>query len=60
MLGAGDVYCVGPNDPHHLVAKTDVQIIAIFNPPLYGDEQHDKDGAYPPTGPIPEGPTVTG
>ena len=59
-LGAGDVYCVGPDDPHHLVAKTDVQIIAIFNPPLDGDEQHDKDGAYPPTGPIPEGPTVSG
>lgn len=56
LLEAGDVYCVGPNDPHHLCAKTDVQLLAIFNPPLDGDEQHDADGAYPPTGPIPPGP----
>jgi L-ectoine synthase len=57
VLEAGDVYCVGPNDPHHLTAKTDIQVIAIFNPPLSGDETHDEDGAYPVTGPIPKGPS---
>ena len=25
-------------------------------PPLQGDENHDADGSYPPTGPIPPGP----
>ncbi len=56
VLGPGEVYCVGPNDPHQLVAQSDVQLVAIFNPPLYGDEKHDEDGAYPPTGIVPSGP----
>ena len=57
-LGFGDVYCVGPNDPHQLDAKTDIKLLAIFNPPLSGEEKHDADGAYPPTGPIPPGPAT--
>ena len=56
-LGFGDVYCVGPNDPHTLIAASDVKLLAIFNPPLSGEEKHDEDGAYPPTGPVPKGPT---
>ena len=28
--------------------------MSVFNPPLYGGETHDDQGAYPPTGPIPE------
>ena len=55
-LSNGDVYCVGPNDPHSLFSSTDIKLLAIFNPPLSGDEKHDADGAYPPTGPIPIGP----
>ncbi|MFT5110708.1 MAG: L-ectoine synthase [Parasphingorhabdus sp.] len=55
-LSFGDVYCVGPNDPHRLEPQTDVKLLAIFNPPLNGDEKHDADGAYPPTGPVPSGP----
>jgi L-ectoine synthase len=56
QLEFGDVYCVGPNDPHRITCKTEVKLLAIFNPPLSGDEKHDADGAYPPTGPIPLGP----
>ena len=55
-LTKGGVYCVGPDDQHHLDAKSDVHLLAIFNPPLKGDEVHDEDGAYPPTGPVPPGP----
>ena len=55
-LKAGDVYCVGPKDKHRLQPSTDLKLLAIFNPPLSGDEQHDEDGSYPPTGVTPPGP----
>ena len=55
-LGQGDVYCVGPTDKHRLVARSQVELVCIFNPPLTGHEVHDEDGAYPPSGPIPPGP----
>jgi len=55
-LGQGDVYCVGPDDPHRLVAQTDVELVCVFNPPLTGEEVHDSDGAYPASGPLPPGP----
>jgi L-ectoine synthase len=55
-LQAGDVYCVGPEDRHHLHARSDVELISIFNPPLTGQEKHDEDGSYPPTGRVPPGP----
>jgi len=55
-ISADGVYCVGPDDKHHLKAVSDVHLLSIFNPPLDGTEKHDADGAYPPTGPIPEGP----
>ena len=56
-LGPGALYCVGPNDPHHIKSVTDVRLISVFNPPLEGHEVHDEDGAYPPTGPLPPGPS---
>jgi len=54
-LGPGALYCAGPNDRHHVLAKTDIHIVSVFNPPLVGDETHDDDGAYPPTGELPPG-----
>ena len=56
IMGPGGLYLVGPNDPHHLKALTDVHAISVFDPPLTGKEDHDADGAYPPTGPLPPGP----
>lgn len=56
LLGPGGLYLVGPDDPHHLRAVTDVHAISVFDPPLTGTEDHDSDGAYPPTGPLPPGP----
>lgn len=56
-LYPGVLYCVGPNDRHTVVNGDDpLRIISIFNPAIEGDETHDEDGAFPPTGPIPAGP----
>ena len=52
-LAPGAIYVVGPNDRHRVRAKTDTYILSIFNPPLQGDETHDSDGSYPPSGEIP-------
>lgn len=56
-LEPGVLYCVGPTDRHRIIREepTDMRIISIFNPPIEGDETHDEDGAYPPTGDIPAG-----
>ena len=37
-------------------ALTDIHVVSVFDPPLTGNEVHDEDGSYPPTGPIPLGP----
>jgi L-ectoine synthase len=55
-LEPGTIYVVGPDDRHIVRADTDLRLISVFNPPLGGDENHDADGSYPPTGPIPPGP----
>ena len=55
-IGPGGLYLVGPQDRHHVKALTDVHAVSVFNPPLTGNEVHDEDGSYPPTGPIPPGP----
>ena len=52
-LEGGDLYVVGPKDRHRITAKEDSQIVSIFNPPVEGNERHDADGAFPPTGDIP-------
>jgi L-ectoine synthase len=54
-LEAGTVYIVGPNDQHSVEAVSDLHLISIFNPPLRGEEQHDKEGALPPSGQLPPG-----
>ena len=53
-LAPGTMYFVGPKDRHRLSSSTDFYLVSVFNPPLVGDETHDDEGAYPPTGPIPE------
>jgi len=49
-------YNVGPKDRHRLRAHTDIHLVSVFCPPLVGNEQHDKDGALAPSGPVPPGP----
>ena len=45
-IEAGITYLVDKNQPHLFTAITDVELISVFNPPLRGDETHDKDGNY--------------
>ena len=52
-LSAGDLYVVGPRDRHRGTAKTDCHIVSVFCPATVGNERHDADGSYPPTGEIP-------
>ncbi len=52
-LGPGSLYVVGPRDRHRLKAESEVYFMSIFSPPLKGDETHDADGSYPPTGDVP-------
>lgn len=54
-LAPGVMYIVGPEDRHSMEAETDLHLISVFNPPLFGDEQHDAEGTLPPTGPLPPG-----
>ena len=56
-LKPGVLYCVGPKDRHRIIRDepSDMRIISVFNPPIEGEETHDEDGAYPPTGDIPPG-----
>ena len=53
LLGAGDAYMVGPKDRHRITAKSDVHLVSVFCPPVLGNERHDEDGSFPPTGDIP-------
>ena len=54
-LVRGTLYTVGPTDRHQIDPDDHLHIVSVFNPPLVGDETHDSDGAYPPTGPVPAG-----
>ncbi len=55
-IGTGSIFAVGPKDRHHVRIAEDSHVLSIFNPPLHGNELHDADGSYPPTGPVPPGP----
>lgn len=40
------VYVLEKDEPHTFEAIEDVVLISVFNPPLKGNETHDKDGKY--------------
>ena len=54
-LGPGSLYTVGPTDRHRVTVTDTLHIVSVFSPSIMGDERHDADGSYPPTGPVPEG-----
>ena len=54
-LGPGSLYTVGPTDRHRVTVTDTFHLISVFSPAITGDEHHDEDGSYPPTGPIPKG-----
>lgn len=39
-------YVLDKHDPHFFEALTQCVLICVFNPPLTGQEVHDKDGSY--------------
>jgi quercetin dioxygenase-like cupin family protein len=46
VIEADVTYVLDKNDPHYFEAIEEVVLICVFNPPLQGDELHDKDGSY--------------
>ncbi len=59
-LGPGVVYALNDNDEHWLCGgEKPLRVICVFNPPLTGQEVHDKNGVYPcPNRKRPEGPPL--
>lgn len=46
-IGPGTLYALDGHEKHVLRARTQMRMICVFNPPLNGDEVHDKEGVYP-------------
>jgi L-ectoine synthase len=46
-IESGVLYALNDNDPHTLKANTYMRMVCVFNPPVTGEEKHDKEGAYP-------------
>lgn len=46
-IGPDITYVLDKNDPHYFEAIEETVLICVFNPPLTGQEIHDKDGSYP-------------
>jgi len=45
-INVDTVYSLDDNDNHTFEAIEDVVLISVFNPPVTGDEIHQKDGSY--------------
>ena len=43
----GTVYALNGHEKHCLLAKSNMRLVCVFNPPLTGREIHDEDGSYP-------------
>lgn len=46
-IGPDTTYVLDKNDPHYFEALEETVLICVFNPPLTGQEIHDRDGSYP-------------
>ena len=46
-LKPGTMYVLNGQEKHKVIAKKDLRMICVFNPPVTGQEVHDEDGAYP-------------
>jgi len=47
QIRPGTMYALNGHEKHYLRAKTELRMMCVFNPPLTGQEVHDKDGVYP-------------
>lgn len=46
-VSPGIIYALDKHDKHILRAFSQMRMICVFNPPLVGQETHDKEGVYP-------------
>jgi len=42
----GVLYALNKHDEHILYCDEEMQLACVFNPPVIGDEVHNKEGAY--------------
>ena len=47
LISPRTLYALDKNDKHILEAKTNLELLCIFNPPCIGSETHDENGSYP-------------
>ena len=47
-LEPGTVYALDKHDQHILESEVLSRFVCVFNPPVTGQEVHNKNGAYPP------------
>ena len=45
-IDVGDIYILDNHDNHTFESLEDVVLISVFNPPVKGNETHQKDGSY--------------
>jgi len=50
LIEPDTTYILDENDPHWFEAYETTVLICTFNPPLVGNETHDQDGSYAPSG----------
>ena len=46
MINPDTIYVLDHHDDHTFEALVDTVLISVFNPPVTGNEVHDKDGSY--------------
>jgi L-ectoine synthase len=47
QIRPGMMYALNKHDKHILRGKSEMKMACVFNPPVTGQEVHDKTGAYP-------------
>ncbi len=45
-IAPGTLYALNKNDEHILSCDEEMKLACVFNPPIKGDEVHNKQGAY--------------
>lgn len=45
-IHSGVIYILDNHDKHQFTALTKVELVCVFNPPLFGNEIHKKDRSY--------------
>lgn len=46
IIKPGTMYALDKNDEHLFIPHDNVVLLCVFNPPLKGEEVHQKDGSY--------------